>query len=129
MSGIGVKWMFLWCFDILWKLHAWGKNLVLKLGPKMAQYSLIVIISLVDWYLTFEFLECRLTWMIGAMFISSFFFLEKFSFGQMAHFGSEKRQIFVTLGLIKCLFRANGPFWIEKSSILITLDWFEEFFL
>ena len=55
LSVIRVKWMFLWSFNILRKLHAWGKNLVLKLEPKMAQYSLIVIISLVDWYLTLIF--------------------------------------------------------------------------
>ena len=47
-----ISFVWIWCkinvLMILRELNASGKNLVLKLKPKIAQYSLIVIISLVD---------------------------------------------------------------------------------
>ena len=50
LSGICVKWKFLWFINILWKLHAWEKSQVItKNGswPMRSQYSLIVNISLI----------------------------------------------------------------------------------
>ena len=35
LSGIRVKWKFLWFINILWKLHAWKKS-VSQVKPKMA---------------------------------------------------------------------------------------------
>ena len=60
LSGIGVKRKFLWSFNILQKLHAWeksGSQVVAKNGswPMRFQYSLIVNVSLIAWYLTLIF--------------------------------------------------------------------------
>ena len=53
LSGICVKWKFLWFINILQKLHAWeisGSQVIAKKGsrPMKFQYSLIVNISLID---------------------------------------------------------------------------------
>ena len=53
LSGICVKWKFLWFINILRKLHAWeksGSQVIAKNGsrPMRFQYSLIVNISLID---------------------------------------------------------------------------------
>ena len=53
LSGICVKWKFLWFINILRKLHAWEKScsqVTAKKGsqPVRFQYSLIVNISLID---------------------------------------------------------------------------------
>ena len=53
LSGICVKWKFLWFINILQKLHAWeksGSQVIAKNGsrPMRFQYSLIVNISLID---------------------------------------------------------------------------------
>ena len=60
LSGIGIKRKFLWSFNILWKLHTWeksGSQVMTKNGsrPIRFQYSLIVNVSLLDWYLTLIF--------------------------------------------------------------------------
>ena len=57
LYGIGLKQKFLWSFNILQKLHAWEKSrsqVGTKNGcwPMRFQYSLIVNVSLVAWYLT-----------------------------------------------------------------------------
>ena len=59
LSGIVVKAKFLWSFiNILQKLHTWEKSssqvIIAKNGlrPMRFQYSLIINISLTDWYLT-----------------------------------------------------------------------------
>ena len=56
LSGICVKWKFLWYINILQKLHAWevsGSQVIAKNGsqPVRFQYSLIVNISLIEDYL------------------------------------------------------------------------------
>ena len=67
--------------------------------------------------------------MIGARFLNGiFFFLKNFRLGEWAHFWFKIWHILVILGLIKCLFGANGPICIKKWPILISLDWLEEFF-
>ena len=53
LSGICVKWKFLWFVNILQKLHAWEKSssqVIAKNGAWSVkfQYSLIVNISLID---------------------------------------------------------------------------------
>ena len=53
LSGIGVKRKLLWSFNILQKLHDWGKSgsqVMVKngSGPMRFQHSLIVNISLTD---------------------------------------------------------------------------------
>ena len=53
LSGICVKWKFLWFINILWKLDAWeksGSQIIAKNGsePMRFQYSLIVNISLIE---------------------------------------------------------------------------------
>ena len=53
LSGICLKWKFLWFINILQKLHAWeksGSQVIAKKGsqPVRFQYSLIVNISLID---------------------------------------------------------------------------------
>ena len=53
LSGICVKWKFLWFINILQKLHAWekpGSQVIAKNGsqPIRFHYSLIVKISLID---------------------------------------------------------------------------------
>ena len=53
LSGICVKWKFLWFVNILQKLHAWEKpssQVIAKNGAWSVkfQYSLIVNISLID---------------------------------------------------------------------------------
>ena len=60
LSGIGVKRMLLWPFNILQKLRAWkksGSQVMAKNGsqPKRFQYSLISIILFVDSYLALIF--------------------------------------------------------------------------
>ena len=60
LSGIWVKWTFLWLINILQKLHAWeksGSQVVAKnnLWPMRLHHSLIVNISLIDQYLTLIF--------------------------------------------------------------------------
>ena len=60
LSGICLKWKFLWFINILQKLHAWeksGSQVIAKNGsqPMRFQYSLIVNISLIDKYLTLIF--------------------------------------------------------------------------
>ena len=60
LSGICVKWNFLWFINILQKLHAWersGYQFMAKNGtrPIRFKYSLIVNISLIDKYLTLIF--------------------------------------------------------------------------
>ena len=61
LSEIVVKWKFLWSFNILQKLHTWeksGSQVIMAKNdsrPMRVQYSLIVNISLIDWYLTFIF--------------------------------------------------------------------------
>ena len=58
LSGIIVKRKFLWSFNILQKLRTWEKSgsqvIIAKNGsqPIKFQYSLIVNILLIDWYLT-----------------------------------------------------------------------------
>ena len=58
LSGIIVKRKFLWSFNILQKLRTWEKSgsqvIIAKNGsqPIKFQYSLIVNIVLIDWYLT-----------------------------------------------------------------------------
>ena len=66
--------------------------------------------------------------MIGAMFLNGIFVLKNFRLGEWAHFLFKIWHILVILGLIKCLLGANGQICIKKWSILITLDWLEEFF-
>ena len=56
LSGICVKWKFLWYINILQKLHAWeisGSQVIAKNGsqPVRFRYSLIVNISLIEDYL------------------------------------------------------------------------------
>ena len=56
LSGICVKWKFLWYINILQKLHAWeisGSQVIAKNGsqPVRFEYSLIVNISLIEDYL------------------------------------------------------------------------------
>ena len=53
LSGIFVRWKFLSFINILQKLHAWeisGSQVIVKNGsePMRFQYSLIVIISLIE---------------------------------------------------------------------------------
>ena len=53
LSGIFVRWKFLLFINILQKLHAWeisGSQVIAKNGsePMRFQYSLIVIISLIE---------------------------------------------------------------------------------
>ena len=53
LSGICVKWKFLWFINILQKLHAWeksGSQVIAKNGSLRMrfQYSLIVNISSID---------------------------------------------------------------------------------
>ena len=60
LSGICVKWKFLWFINILRKLHAWEKSgyqVIAKKDsrPMRFQYSLIVNITLIDKYLTLIF--------------------------------------------------------------------------
>ena len=60
LSEIGVKSKFLWFINILRKLHAReksGAQVIAKNGspPMRFQYSLIVNISLIDYYLTLIF--------------------------------------------------------------------------
>ena len=61
LSGICVKWKFLWFINILQKLHTWeksGSQVIAKNGSQSMrfQYSLIVNISLIDEYLSdFDF--------------------------------------------------------------------------
>ena len=55
LSGIFVKWKFLWFINILQKLHAWeisGSQVIAKNGsePVRFQYSLIVNISVIEEY-------------------------------------------------------------------------------
>ena len=59
-SEIGIKHKFLWFINILQKLHACkksGSQFMAKTGsrPMRLQYSLIVNISLIGWYLAFIF--------------------------------------------------------------------------
>ena len=60
LSGIIVKRKFLWSFNILQKLRTWEKSgsqvIIAKNGsqPIKFQYSLIVNILLIDWYLTLQ---------------------------------------------------------------------------
>ena len=51
LSGICVKWKFVWFINILQNLHAWEKSISQDIGkngsqPMRFQYSLIVNISL-----------------------------------------------------------------------------------
>ena len=60
LSGIGVKRMLSWPFNILQKLRAWkksGSQVMAKSGsqPKRFQYSLIAITLFVDSYLALIF--------------------------------------------------------------------------
>ena len=61
LSGIVVKQKLLWSFNILQKLYTLQKSgsqvIMAKNGtqPMRFQYSLIVNISLIDWYLTLVF--------------------------------------------------------------------------
>ena len=60
LSGICVKWKFLWFINILQKLRACeksGSQVIVKKGsqPMRFQHSLIVNISLIDYYLTLTF--------------------------------------------------------------------------
>ena len=60
LSGICKKAKFFWFIDILRKLHAWGKfvsEVIAKNAsrPVRFQYSVIVIIWLIDQYLTLIF--------------------------------------------------------------------------
>ena len=60
LYGIGAKQKFLWSFNILWKLHAWEKSVsqvMANTGSQQMrfQYSLIVNILLIDWYITLIF--------------------------------------------------------------------------
>ena len=60
LSGIWVKWTFLWFINILQKLHAWeksGSQVIAKncSRPMRFQYPLIVDISLIDKYLNLIF--------------------------------------------------------------------------
>ena len=53
LSGVCVKWKFVWFINILRKLHAWeksGSQVIAKKGsrPMRFQYSLIVNTSLID---------------------------------------------------------------------------------
>ena len=53
LSGICVKWTFLWFINILQKLHAWeklGSQVLVKnvSRPMRFQYFLIVNVSLID---------------------------------------------------------------------------------
>ena len=60
LSGICVKWKFLWFINILQKLRAWeksGSQVIAKNGSWQMRfhYSLIVNISLIDKYLSLIF--------------------------------------------------------------------------
>ena len=44
------------------------------------------------------------------------FFVKNFRLGKWAHFGFKKWHIVLTLGLIKRLFGANGPFSVKKMA-------------
>ena len=60
LSGIWVKWMFLWFINILQKLHAWeksGSQVIAKNNswPMRFHHSLIINISLIDQYLNLIF--------------------------------------------------------------------------
>ena len=61
LSGVVVKRKLLWPFNILQKLHTWEKSgsqvIMVKTGSQLLrfQYSLMVNISLIDWYLTLIF--------------------------------------------------------------------------
>ena len=60
LSGICAKWMFLWFINILRKLHTWeksGSQVIAKYCSRSVRFqdSLIVNISLIDYYLTLIF--------------------------------------------------------------------------
>ena len=60
LSAIGVNRKLLWSFKILGKLHAWEKCVSQVMAKNgfwriRFQYSLIVNITLIDWYLTLIF--------------------------------------------------------------------------
>ena len=94
LSGICVKWKFLWLINILQKLHAWEKcdtQVISKNGsqPMRFQYSLIVTNRLVS---EFDFWHAdRHEW---------------------------KKQGLWTAFLKKILFWGNRPFWVQKLHIL-----------
>ena len=67
------------------------------------QYSLIINISLIDWYLT-----------------SMFGIVDRYEW---------KQQGLLTGFLKKILVWTNGSFWAQKWHILTALDWLYEFFL
>ena len=76
LSGICVKWKFLRFNNILRKLHAWEKScsqVIAKNGsrPVRFQYSLIVNISLIDFYLTLIF-GMYMAWMKETRLTNSF---------------------------------------------------------
>ena len=77
LSGIWVKWKLLWFINILWKLHAWEKS-----GSQVIAYRLIIrlISDFNCWHVD------RREWKKQGSLTG---FLEKFSFGEMGHFGTK----------------------------------------
>ena len=102
LSGICVKWKFLWFINILRKLHAWEKS---------DSHSSASEISV---FFNRQYFAYRL--------ISNFDFwhVDRLEY---------KKQSSGTVFLKKILILGIGPFWAQKLRILITPDPLKEFFL
>ena len=105
LSGICVKWQFLWFTNILWKLHAWEKS-----GSQVSQKSLLT--SEISVFFNRQYFTNRL--------------ISDFDFWHVDRH-EWKKQGSLTGFQKKFSFGEMGYFW-PTLRILITLDTQEEFF-